>query len=277
MPDIETPKIKTKMSLPEFKLNPISYLLSDNGRKALAKEAVFNEKPLKFEELDQFSGFVLYETDLPPLAFDPTQLVIESVRDRALIFIDQQYVGTIARENNVNQVALPKGWGNKLQILVENMGRTNFNYLKDKKGILGDIYTINYDGNKEMIKNWNSIGFPFENYSDMEKLITDCKNCEVNVRPNGILYDGPVIFHSVFNINSDEIYDTYLDVSGWSKGFVFINGFNIGRYWPIVGPQVSLYVPLQLLKKGENTIVVVEYQKAKSDHMIKFVDKAMWI
>ena len=34
------------------------------------------------------------------------------------------------------------------------------------------------------------------------------------------------------------IQDTYLDTSGWGKGQLFINGYNIGRYWPTAGPQV---------------------------------------
>lgn len=38
---------------------------------------------------------------------------------------------------------------------------------------------------------------------------------------------------------------------------VFINGFNLGRYWK-VGPQLSLYVPYPLLKEGNNEIIVFE-------------------
>lgn len=38
------------------------------------------------------------------------------------------------------------------------------------------------------------------------------------------------------------IQDTYLDTSGWGKGQLFINGYNIGRYWPTAGPQVRIYI-----------------------------------
>ena len=43
--------------------------------------------------------------------------------------------------------------------------------------------------------------------------------------------------------------DTFLDVSGggFRKGVAFVNGFNLGRYWPVKGPQVTLYVPAPLL------------------------------
>ena len=33
----------------------------------------------------------------------------------------------------------------------------------------------------------------------------------------------------------DEVGDTYLDMSNWKKGFVWVNGYNLGRYWS-VGP-----------------------------------------
>ena len=32
--------------------------------------------------------------------------------------------------------------------------------------------------------------------------------------------------------------DTFLQLSGWTKGVAFVNGFNLGRYWPVMGPQV---------------------------------------
>lgn len=47
--------------------------------------------------------------------------------------------------------------------------------------------------------------------------------------------------------------DTFLDMSGWGKGVVFLNGFNLGRYWS-VGPTLSLYVPAPLLVDGDNEV-----------------------
>lgn len=47
--------------------------------------------------------------------------------------------------------------------------------------------------------------------------------------------------------------DTFIDMRNWHKGVVFVNGFNIGRYWH-VGPQQTLYIPAPLLRTGENTV-----------------------
>ncbi|KAJ6640552.1 Beta-galactosidase-1-like protein 2 [Pseudolycoriella hygida] len=51
--------------------------------------------------------------------------------------------------------------------------------------------------------------------------------------------------------------DTFIDMRNWHKGVVFVNGFNIGRYW-FVGPQQTLYIPAPLLRTGDNAITVFE-------------------
>lgn len=55
----------------------------------------------------------------------------------------------------------------------------------------------------------------------------------------------------------------------------FVNGINIGRYWPSVGPQVTLYVPGTYLipSPGENTITVLELEGVPQNLSIVFVDK----
>lgn len=56
------------------------------------------------------------------------------------------------------------------------------------------------------------------------------------------------------------------------QGFVFINGFNLGRYWPLVGPQLTLYVPKEILKSGQNNISLVELQTAPANGVLYFSD-----
>jgi beta-galactosidase len=53
-------------------------------------------------------------------------------------------------------------------------------------------------------------------------------------------------------------------MSDWGKGVVWINGHNLGRYWQ-VGPQQTLYVPAEWLKKGANDIVVLELLKPEQN------------
>jgi beta-galactosidase len=79
----------------------------------------------------------------------------------------------------------------------------------------------------------------------------------------------PVLYESVFNLNKPA--DTFLDMSGWGKGIVFVNGYNLGRYWN-VGPQQTLYVPGCWLKKGENRVVIFEQLNEKPQTAITFTD-----
>eukprot|EP00026_Physarum_polycephalum_P020203 Phypoly_transcript_22632.p1 GENE.Phypoly_transcript_22632~~Phypoly_transcript_22632.p1 ORF type:complete len:102 (+),score=10.00 Phypoly_transcript_22632:232-537(+) len=67
---------------------------------------------------------------------------------------------------------------------------------------------------------------------------------------------GPTFFRGYFNIQGTPM-DTFFNMKGWSKGNVFINGFNLGRYWHI-GPQYSLYVPAPVLVNGQNEVIVFE-------------------
>jgi beta-galactosidase len=53
----------------------------------------------------------------------------------------------------------------------------------------------------------------------------------------------------------------------WGKGQVFVNGHHLGRFWQI-GPQQSLYLPAQYLKKGKNRIMIFDMEN-KGNRIIK--------
>lgn len=302
-PGLTVPEKLRKMTLPDLVLDPVEYLLSTKARTHLGSTPAAGK--LTFEELDQFSGLVLYEADIPAeVTIDPTQLIVNGLRDRAYVYVDGFLCGTLSRENAIKSLPINLGLGKKLQILVENQGRINFNDLADVKGITGAITLQLYDGVLHELKDWTSTGFSFEEYAKMEALLNDVGNQKVDmnsrgvmtegyakIKPlltnvsdqkvamsRGIMTDGPIIFSATFNIarTEEEILDTYIDPSGWGKGFVFINGFNLGRYWPLVGSQITLFLPKNHLKLGSNSIVLIEYQKAPVDRTIKFVDAAIW-
>lgn len=44
----------------------------------------------------------------------------------------------------------------------------------------------------------------------------------------------PAFYAGKFSISEqDKIKDTFISLSGWGKGIVTINDFNIGRFWPV--------------------------------------------
>lgn len=70
----------------------------------------------------------------------------------------------------------------------------------------------------------------------------------------------PCIVESTLTITGNPV-DTFVDMRNWHKGVVFVNGFNIGRYWK-VGPQQTLYIPAPLLRTGGNTVRILKAASA---------------
>lgn len=271
LPDVPVPECVEKVKLPSIVLKPQAVLLDSAGRKHLANYTINSEHPLSFEALNQYSGFVLYETKLPKAKRDPVLLKLVNLRDRAYVYINRNFVGILSRENKIYSIPLGLSLGNELQIIVENEGRINYGISNDFKGILGNVYY-----GEEVLNNWTMTGYPFEQYSKIDDLVLSIRTKYAGQRQpsaRSILRSGPTIFYAEFVLKSEEIADTYLDPTGWGKGVAFINGFNLGRYWPLVGPQITLYVPNQLLKTGLNTIALLELQMAPESGVVSFADR----
>lgn len=141
---------------------------------------------------------------------------------------------------------------------------------------MGTVQVESFEG-MQTLGDWTVTGYSFDNYVDVENFVR-VSNGNYQISSDGNLYDGPVVFHGEFEIGSmTPIQDTYWDCQGWGKGFVFVNGFNIGRYWPLVGPQITMYIPKELLKHGHNHIAVVELQKAPPNTRMSFVSGPIFI
>ena len=81
----------------------------------------------------------------------------------------------------------------------------------------------------------------------------------------------PAFFKGTLNIDGTPK-DTFIKPSGFTKGFITVNGFNIGRYFNPAGPQKTLYIPAPVLKNGENEIIVFETDMVTTP-TVEFVDK----
>ncbi len=226
------PAAKPTIAISDIKLNRSAGLLD------ILPKPVLNKVPLTFEELNQDYGFVLYHTTIA--GGKTGTLELNELRDYAIIIVNGKRVGVLDRRHNQNSIklALPKGKV-KLDILVENLGRINFGpyLLKNKKGITENVM---FDGKE--VYNWAMYSLPFNQVNNI-------------VYANKKVTNVPVVRKGSFQLS--KVGDTYLDMSHWGKGVVWINGHNLGRYWSI-GPQQTLYVPVEWLKKGNNDIVVLE-------------------
>jgi beta-galactosidase len=202
--------------------------------------AVKSVDPLTFEDLQQAYGYVLYRTTVT--GGSKVLLKINQLRDYGLVFINGKRAAILDRRlaQDSVEVTLPAGKVT-LDILVENLGRINFGpyLLKNKKGING---TVTLNG--KAVQNWQQFKLPFDQ--------------QPVVKAGTVKEDAPVLKEGSFTLNS--VGDTYLDMTNWGKGVVWVNGHHLGRYWQ-VGPQQTLYVPAEWLKKGSNKITVLEMIK----------------
>lgn len=204
--------------------------------------------PLTMEELDQDYGFIIYKTTIKG-KLEALKLNLQEVRDRALIYLNGEYQGVIDRNNKQEILLSADGPESTLEILVENMARINYGpLLKDPKGITEGVRIGN-----QFLFNWDIYTIPLK----------DIENIKYG---NGNKEEYPTFYKGSFEVK--EVGDTYLDFEGWEKGVVFINGFNLGRYWK-AGPQKRLYLPAPLLKEGTNEIVVFELHKDNKKMSLK--------
>ncbi len=193
--------------------------------------------PLCFEDLNQAYGFVLYRTRLAEAASG--WLKIKELRDYAIVYVNGKQLATLDRRLKQDSLELVAPAGATLDIWVENNGRINYGpFLTDnRQGITREV-TLN----GQAVTNWEMYGFPFSS-------ITKYKYSAKPVTGQPALYKG--------TFTLDEPKDTWLDMRGFGKGFVFLNGINLGKYWQI-GPQQTLYIPACWLKKGANEVVVFD-------------------
>jgi beta-galactosidase len=132
-----------------------------------------------------------------------------------------------------------------LDILVEGLGRTNFgHYLVDRKGITAQVSLTNAGKLNGVLTGWQTYSLPVD-----EAYVAALRPAITNPTRPGIFFRASVTLEATG--------DTYLDMSGWTKGLVWVNGHNLGRYWSI-GPQQRLYCPAPWLTVGQNEILILD-------------------
>jgi len=206
-------------------------------------------KPMEF--FDQGWGSILYRTKLQKSDKEQT-LTITEAHDWTQVYIDGKKIATLSRLKGEGIVSLPPvKEGAVLDILVEAMGRMNFGKgIYDWKGITQKV-ELSSDGNTKDLKNWQVFNIPVDYSFAKDKSYKKDSNTQKH----------PAYYKATFNLANTG--DTFLNMSDWSKGLVWVNGHAMGRYWEI-GPQQTLYVPGCWLKEGENEIIVFDLASPRS-------------
>ena len=232
------------IEIPSIKLTSVAPVLdvADNIKGIDANE------PMTFEQMNQGYGYMLYSRQFnQPIS---GTLSIPGLRDYATVYVNGEKVGVLNRNTQTYDMEIEIPFNSTLQILVENMGRINYGpeIVHNNKGIISPV-TIS---DKPISGQWVMNGIPMSTVPAAGK---DGIGKALPIAKADKLKGTPVIYEGTFTLADTG--DTFLDMTEWGKGIVFVNGHNLGRYWQ-VGPQQTLYLPGAWLNKGENKIVIFE-------------------
>uniref|UniRef100_A0A803Y8A2 Acid beta-galactosidase n=1 Tax=Meleagris gallopavo TaxID=9103 RepID=A0A803Y8A2_MELGA len=233
------PKYLPSLSLQYADLLDVLDILSPSG-------PIQSQFPLIFEAVKQAHGFMLYRTQLPRDILAPAMLSAppHSICDRGYVMLQK---GTLERDGQTELHVKGKA-GDTLDVLLENMGRISF-------GANFNDFKVRREGLRA----------------------APCKWCG-HVWPNTLSCPqaGPAFYTGTFE-TPGIAWDTFVKFPGWSKGQLWINGFNLGRYWPHEGPQQTLFVPGSILRVGcPNNITVLELEGAPLNPFLLFLDQPLF-
>lgn len=235
----EIPEAIPVISIPTFEVAEIAPLFDNLPEPKLSEEIQ------SMEFFDQGWGSILYRTQLSASSVEQT-LIVTQAHDWAQVFLDGKRIATFSRLKGEGTVKIPPvEEGAQLDILVEAMGRMNFGKgIYDWKGITEKVELESANAVREL-KNWEVFNIPVDYEFAADKTYTN----------SSIRKDHPAYYKGKFTL--DKTGDTFLDMTNWSKGMVWVNGYAIGRYWEI-GPQQTLYMPGCWLNEGENEIIIFD-------------------
>ncbi len=210
-----------------------------------AKPTKVADHTVSMEDLDQDYGFVDYRKKFENGLKGTLEL--KQASDYAFIMVN----GKVVREAypglglDTNKVDINEPGPVTLDIMVYNLGRVSVitnpaSQPRARKGLL-DGATL--DGKD--LTGWEMYALPYP---------AGPENFKAAAPTNG-----PAFYHATFAV--DKLGGTFLDLSNWSFGVVWVNGHNLGRFWDR-GSQRGLFLPQGWLKQGQNDIVVLELHDA---------------
>ncbi|XP_064489749.1 beta-galactosidase-like isoform X2 [Ornithodoros turicata] len=251
---IPLPPVPPPHSKPKMSVGPITLHFAGGLQaiiRATWKAAVQSTYPLSFEDVNHGYGLMVYMTNITFRTANPAVLRVSGLRDRGYVYVDGVFKGILSRMDNVFEILLPIKQGSTLAILVENQGRVSVGPgTLDRKGIISNV-TLG----TRTLTHWMMLPVSTNVH---EALVGRAIGTTPRVNQSSA---GLAVYFAVFSLLVSEPQDTFLRLDGWTKGFAYLNGQPLGRYWPGQGPQVTLYVP-SLYFQQHNRVVVIEQEEA---------------
>ncbi len=229
------PQTPPTMEVPAFR--PVR-VADFHELKTVQESAAFSAPPT-LESLGQNQGIGIYTTTIPA---GPAATLTCHVHDYGLVYVGDSYVGTIDRCKGQTSIQLPARTKSELlKVVADTFGHVNFgSYMeKDRKGVVGTVLLGDV-----VLNHWHVQRMPLTAVP-----VPVRKTGHARYTEKGALYRAEVQLTT--------LHDTFLDMTGWQKGYVWVNGHLLGRYWHI-GPQERLYCPAEFLKPGKNIVEVLD-------------------
>jgi beta-galactosidase len=241
------------IEIPRFSVKPDAALLD-----RLPAKAVESENVVPMEALDQNFGFINYRKEFPN-GLKGT-LTTGQGRDYITVLVNGRVVadkfsgvgggfggrggpgragGGGAAGAAAGGIAVDTDGPCTLDILVHSLGRNSLirDGTNERKGLVA-----NPSLNGTPLTGWQIFSLPLD---DPAQLPAATKSPAA----------GPTFYTGTFTLN--ERGETYLDMSNFHFGVVWVNGHNLGRYWE-VGASRAIYLPSPWQKAGENQVTVLE-------------------
>ncbi len=212
---------------------------------------------LPMEKFGQAHGIICYEKEIEFSGGSYTFELPETIHDFLKIYIDNVFLGEFCQDGEKKFTATLTEGKHNLKFLCEEFGRVNFGKeILDYKGLIGEIsYYKSDDVNKTVLIDYTVSCYPIENFK---------------MTYGEAVVDFPC--YSEYAIELNPCGDTFIKLEGFTRGAVFVNGFNLGRFWD-VGPQKTLYMPKSLLVHGKNRIIVFDSQYKNAQKRVALIDE----
>jgi len=227
------------MAIPAFALTETAPVFAN-----LPAQAIAAESPRNIEQYDISRGLVAYRVTLP--AGPAGKLEAANARDLAWVFVGGRLAGTMDTRHRRFSVKVPaRTRDTTVEILLYTIARVNFGMeVHDRKGLQGPVLFRTSKDNAQELSDWEIRAIDFGADGDLPPLQWQSKKAT-----------GPAFWRGSFEAKKPA--DTFLDMSTWGQGIVWINGRCLGRYWSI-GPTQTMYLPGPWIKAGRNEVVVLD-------------------
>ncbi|MCK8680512.1 glycoside hydrolase family 35 protein [Streptomyces lichenis] len=222
--------------------------------------------PPSFEELGVDRGLVRYRLRVPGPR-QPYPLTVTGLRDRAVVYVDGVRAGVLAGAGARDEAVLlePVAGPAEVELWVESLGRVNYGpRLGEAKGIADGVRHERQYLHGVRARALRLDAFTPEAVEKVPFAPVPDQGGDAGggAGGGGAERGAPGLYRAAVEIGGDGVPgDAWLELPGWVRGFVWVNGFCLGRYWE-AGPQSALFVPGPVLIADRNEVWVLELEGA---------------